>query len=103
MSKAPTAPEDAELSRCGGPALETKVEASQEAKPETESPEGHIMNEIALMQLRTAELIRQADHERLVREAVRSRRAARREAARKEAESDSHSRRPRRLRFLRAA
>jgi hypothetical protein len=61
------------------------------------------MNEIALIQLRTAELIRQADHERLVREARRGRRAARREAARKEAESESHTRRPRRLRFLRTA
>ncbi|MDN3025038.1 hypothetical protein [Streptomyces sp. S.PB5] len=61
------------------------------------------MNEIALIQVRTDELIRQADHERLVREALRGRRAARLEAARKEAESESHTRRHRRLRFLRAA
>ncbi|MFF9163398.1 hypothetical protein ACF081_24545 [Streptomyces longwoodensis] len=39
------------------------------------------MYELELQQLRSAELIRQADQERLAREAVRGRRAARREAA----------------------
>lgn len=44
-------------------------------------------------QLRSAELIRHAEQERLAREVVRSNRAARREAARRTAESESHSRR----------
>ncbi|MFJ3666566.1 hypothetical protein ACIPSE_08925 [Streptomyces sp. NPDC090106] len=71
------------------------------------------MHEYELSRLRSAELLRQADHERLVREALRGRRAARREAARREAarreeagpatESESHTGRPRRLRFPRAA
>ncbi|KUN34985.1 hypothetical protein AQJ30_26255 [Streptomyces longwoodensis] len=39
------------------------------------------MYELELQQLRSAELIRQADQERLAREVVRGRRAARREAA----------------------
>ncbi len=40
------------------------------------------MFEYELQQIRTAEMIREADNYRLVREAVRGRRAARREAAR---------------------
>ncbi|MES5817219.1 hypothetical protein [Streptomyces sp. RG80] len=61
------------------------------------------MYEYELSQLRSAELLRQAENERLAREAVRGRRAARREAVRQEAESGVHTDRPRRLRFLRAA
>jgi hypothetical protein len=52
-----------------------------------------------ISQYRSFELRRQAEHERLVRETLRGRRAARREAA----ESDSHTGRPRRHRFLRTA
>ncbi|MEU6374610.1 hypothetical protein [Streptomyces sp. NPDC046909] len=61
------------------------------------------MYEYEISQLRSAELIRQADNERLAREAVRSRRAARREAARREAESEAHTGRLRRHRFPRTA
>ncbi|MDT0481329.1 MULTISPECIES: hypothetical protein [Streptomyces] len=56
-----------------------------------------------ISQYRSAELRRQAEHERLVRETLRGRRAARREAAERTAESDSHTGRPRRHRFLRTA
>jgi hypothetical protein len=61
-----------------------------------------------MQQLRSAELIRRADQERLVREAVRHGRAARAEAARRTAvaepvETESHSRRPRRFRSARTA
>ncbi|MFC8365391.1 hypothetical protein ACFUIY_36645 [Streptomyces griseorubiginosus] len=59
--------------------------------------------EYQLSQYRSAELIRQAEHERLVRETLRSRRAARREAAERTAEADAHTGRPRRHRFLRTA
>ncbi|MFF7052368.1 hypothetical protein ACFY94_28860 [Streptomyces griseorubiginosus] len=59
--------------------------------------------EYQLSQYRSAELIRQAEHERLVRETLRSRRAARREAAERTAETDSHTGRLRRHRFLRTA
>jgi hypothetical protein len=61
------------------------------------------MYEYEISQFRSAELIRQAEHERLAREAVRSRRAARREAAHRAAEDESHSPRLRRLRSARAA
>lgn len=61
------------------------------------------MYEYELSQLRSAELLRQAAQERLAREAVRSRRAARREALRHETEGEVHTGRPRRLRFLRTA
>ncbi|GAB2875596.1 hypothetical protein GCM10027074_49380 [Streptomyces deserti] len=54
-------------------------------------------------QSRSADLIRRAEHQRLVREAVRARRAARREAARRTSEADSHTRRSRRHWFARAA
>ncbi|MEU9170227.1 hypothetical protein AB0D34_20880 [Streptomyces sp. NPDC048420] len=56
-----------------------------------------------ISQYRSAELIRQAEHERLVRETLRGRRAARREAAARTAESDSDTGRPWRHRFLRTA
>ncbi|MDL5203946.1 hypothetical protein [Streptomyces sp. ALI-76-A] len=61
------------------------------------------MYEFELQQLRSAELIRRADQERLAREATRLRRAARREAARSTAENDPHTGRPRRHRFIRTA
>ncbi|MFE7272273.1 hypothetical protein [Streptomyces sp. NPDC057623] len=51
--------------------------------------------------LRSAELIRQAEHDRLAREAVRLRRAARREAAERSAEgaaTEEHTSRSRRHR-----
>ncbi|MGW0611719.1 hypothetical protein [Streptomyces sp. NPDC002788] len=61
------------------------------------------MHEYALQQLRTADLIRRADHERLVHEAARARRTARRETAQDSAEHESHTRRFRRLRSTRTA
>lgn len=65
------------------------------------------MYEYELHHLRSAELIRQAEHERLVREAIRSRRAARREAAERSREgaaaTESHTSRRRRHRHPRAA
>ncbi|WP_328750737.1 hypothetical protein OHT57_34870 [Streptomyces sp. NBC_00285] len=59
--------------------------------------------EYEISQYRSAELIRRAEHERLVRDVLRGRRAARREAAERTAETDSHIGRPRRYRFLRTA
>ncbi|MFL5996971.1 MAG: hypothetical protein ACJ736_22140 [Streptomyces sp.] len=56
-----------------------------------------------ISQYRSAELRRRAEHERLVRETLRGRRAARREAAERTAEINSHTGRPRRHRFLRTA
>lgn len=80
------------------------MEASQKAKPETDSDKDDAMYaEYQLSQYRSTELIRRAEHERLVRETLRSRRAARREAAERIAETDSHTGRPRRHRFLRTA
>jgi len=64
------------------------------------------MFEYELQQIRTAEMIREADNYRLVREAVRGRRAARREAARSgrdETEGRVHSRHHRRSRSTRVA
>ncbi|MFC9844693.1 hypothetical protein ACFWFF_38905 [Streptomyces sp. NPDC060223] len=64
------------------------------------------MFEYELQQIRTAELIREAQNHRLAREALRGRRAARRAArdsAQKDTEGQAHSRRPRRHRFARAA
>ncbi|EFL35038.1 predicted protein [Streptomyces viridochromogenes DSM 40736] len=61
------------------------------------------MYEYEMQQMRTADLIRRAEHERQVREAARARRAARREAAEGSAEHESHSRRFRRHPFARAA
>jgi hypothetical protein len=61
------------------------------------------MYEYEIVQLRSAELIRRADNERLAREAVRGRRAARREAERRAADGEVHSARPRRQRFPRTA
>ncbi|MFJ8718464.1 hypothetical protein ACIRD9_35700 [Streptomyces violaceus] len=60
------------------------------------------MYEYELQQLRTADLIRRADHERLVREAARARRTAR-SAAQNSAEHESHTRGFRRTRSARAA
>jgi hypothetical protein len=57
------------------------------------------MHEYELQQLRTSDLIRRADHERLVREAAR----ARHEANTDTAEHESHSRRFRRPRSARTA
>ncbi|MCX4742906.1 hypothetical protein [Streptomyces antibioticus] len=69
------------------------------------------MYEYELHQIRSAELLRRAADERLAREAVRGRRAARREAAERAAhdrsttnpETEPHTHRPRRPRFPRAA
>ncbi|MGW2641079.1 hypothetical protein [Streptomyces sp. NPDC001348] len=59
---------------------------------------------LELQQARTTELHRQAEAERLVREVVRQRRTARREAAvRRGAEPEAHTRVPRRDRLARAA
>ncbi|GGX21130.1 hypothetical protein [Streptomyces lomondensis] len=57
------------------------------------------MYEYELQQMRAADLIRRAEHERLVREAAR---AARRETAVSSAEHESHSRRSHRPRSARA-
>ncbi|CAM5317632.1 hypothetical protein ACFWHW_36895 [Streptomyces pharetrae] len=54
-------------------------------------------------QMRSAELIRRAEQERLAREVARGSRAGRREAALRTAESESHSPGSRRLRFPRTA
>ncbi|SES41573.1 hypothetical protein SAMN04487983_105123 [Streptomyces sp. yr375] len=67
------------------------------------------MNAYELQQARSAELLRQAEHERLAREAVRTGRAARRDAAERataersdgDAENEPHTPRLRRLRFAR--
>ncbi|MGC9382488.1 hypothetical protein [Streptomyces sp. MH13] len=56
-----------------------------------------------LQQTRSAGLIRRADRARPAREAVRARRAARREARRGAAPVESHTSRFRRHRFARAA
>ncbi|MEV0240207.1 hypothetical protein AB0I06_09815 [Streptomyces sp. NPDC050674] len=61
------------------------------------------MYEYELQQLRTADLIRRADHQRMVREADRARRAARRSTGEHSAEHESHSRRLGRLRSARTA
>ncbi|MBG0852345.1 hypothetical protein I2W78_11005 [Streptomyces spinoverrucosus] len=61
------------------------------------------MYQYELQQMRSAELIRRAEHERLVSESVRRGRAARREAAERSKESEEHSHRPRRRRFPRPA
>ncbi|MBB5797683.1 hypothetical protein [Streptomyces caelestis] len=61
------------------------------------------MYEYEFQQLRAADLIRRADHERQVREAALARRAARRQAAESSAEHESHSRRFRRPGSARAA
>ncbi|MFG2478449.1 hypothetical protein [Streptomyces fagopyri] len=65
------------------------------------------MFEYELHQIRSAELIREAQDHRLVREALRGRRTARRttarESGRNDTEGQAHSPRPRRHRFARAA
>ncbi|MBN0046149.1 hypothetical protein JS756_18965 [Streptomyces actuosus] len=49
------------------------------------------MYEYEIQKFRAAELIRRADQERLAREAVRVRRAARREAAQRSVEREDHT------------
>ncbi|MEU9291225.1 hypothetical protein AB0D57_43050 [Streptomyces sp. NPDC048275] len=65
------------------------------------------MFEYELQQIRSTELIREAQNDRLAREVLRARRAARRAAARESGRNDTEgqadSRRPRRHRFARAA
>ncbi|MEV6510726.1 hypothetical protein [Streptomyces sp. NPDC051642] len=61
------------------------------------------MYEFELHQIRSAELRRQAANERLAREAVRGARAARREQARRAAEGEVHTQRPRRHLFARVS
>ncbi|WP_369249357.1 hypothetical protein [Streptomyces sp. R41] len=64
------------------------------------------MFEYELHQIRSAELIREAQNHRLAQEALRGRRAARRaarESAQHESEGQGHTQRPRRHRFARAA
>jgi hypothetical protein len=61
------------------------------------------MYEYEFQQLRVADLIRRADHERQVLEAAGARRAAGREAAESSAEHESHSHRLRRPRSARTA
>jgi hypothetical protein len=65
------------------------------------------MFEYELQQIRSAELIREAQSYRLAKEALSGRRAARRAGARRTAQGDtegrSHSDRPRRHRFARVA
>ncbi|MGC3001402.1 hypothetical protein ACPF8X_24275 [Streptomyces sp. G35A] len=58
------------------------------------------MFDYQLQQFRHDDLVRRAEHERRAREAVRLSRAARREAAERDAGSGSHTRRHR---FARAA
>lgn len=73
----------------------------------TRENEGPPVYEYELHHIRSAELIRRAEHERLVREAVRSRRATRRQAGERSAEgvgeAESHTWRSRRHRRPRAA
>ncbi|MFJ9665919.1 hypothetical protein ACIRPP_15065 [Streptomyces sp. NPDC101219] len=61
------------------------------------------MFEYEFQKLRQQELIGAAEEQRRVREAVRVRRAARRDAGARGAADESHSRRTRRYRFARAA
>lgn len=61
------------------------------------------MYEYEIQQARSADMLRRAEHERMVREAVRTRRAARREAQERTAATESHTDRPRRRWSTRAA
>ncbi|GGJ47322.1 hypothetical protein [Streptomyces brasiliensis] len=64
------------------------------------------MIEYELHQARSAELLRRAEHERLARELLRGRRAARREADTRRAagaEGETHTDRPRHRRVARPA
>ncbi|MEU6547570.1 hypothetical protein [Streptomyces sp. NPDC046859] len=68
--------------------------------------QGDTMHDYEMHQLRTDELIRQAEHERLVREAVRVRRAERRAArrpAREPGDTPSHTAGPGHRRAARPA
>jgi hypothetical protein len=61
------------------------------------------MIEYELQQARSAELRRQAEHERLARAVLRGRRAARREAVARRAAEETHTDRPRQHRVARPA
>ena len=61
------------------------------------------MYEYEFHHLRSADLIRRAEHERLVREALRARREATERSAESAAEKESHTSRLRRHRHPRAA
>ncbi|MFF8944793.1 hypothetical protein ACF1A5_21475 [Streptomyces sp. NPDC014864] len=61
------------------------------------------MFDYELHQLRSADLRRRAEHERLVRAALRGGRTARRPAGPETSEAESHTGRSRRHRFTRAA
>ncbi|QIY73593.1 hypothetical protein HEP84_35045 [Streptomyces sp. RLB1-33] len=61
------------------------------------------MFEYELQQMRSNELIREAQNHRQAQEALRGRRAAARESGQNDSEGQAHSPRPRRHRFARAA
>ncbi|MFE9170056.1 hypothetical protein [Streptomyces kebangsaanensis] len=61
------------------------------------------MFHLELHQQRVTELYRRAEQDRLVREALSARRAARRTAARRTPEAEPHTHSPRRHRFTHAA
>ncbi|CAL9591598.1 hypothetical protein SUDANB176_05244 [Streptomyces sp. enrichment culture] len=70
---------------------------------DTDSSGDPTMFEHQLQQFRHDDLLRRAEQARQARAAVRLRRAARREAAARDAGTESHIRRHRRDRFIRAA
>ncbi|WP_437114551.1 hypothetical protein [Streptomyces glaucescens] len=70
---------------------------------DTLDPTGETMYVHEYQQMRSAELIRRAEEERLAREVARGRRGGRREAAARTAESESHSSGSRRFRLPRTA
>lgn len=74
-----------------------------ESDAETTAHQGDTVFHYELHQLRSAELGRIAEHDRLVREVLRARRAARRSAGGRTAEAEPHTHRPHRHRFTRAA
>ncbi|MBC9723482.1 hypothetical protein [Streptomyces sp. TRM68367] len=61
------------------------------------------MYEYELHQYRSADLLRRADHQRLVREALRARRTARRKATHGTSGTEPHTHDSRYRRFTRAA
>lgn len=77
------------------------------ARPKPTLHQGYEMFAYELHRIRSAELIREAQNDRLAQEAIRGRRAARREARRASVQHDtegrSHSARSRRHPFARAA
>lgn len=72
---------------------------SQNATHDTARTEGSAVYELELQRIRSAELRRQAQRDRLAREVVRARRAARHDAP----AAESHTERPRRTRLPRTA